>query len=266
MRLFLILLFLISPVVSASAGSSDWFRTEGAKIRLIALPSPQGTHINAGLQIELEKGWKTYWRSPGASGLPPQLDFAGSKNIASTALRFPVPTTFGDGKNLTAGYTTSVTLPITIEPLFPNRAVTINTTGILGICEEICVPVQFRLSLAEDGTGVSTADVARALFQSTSNLVSAQRDDLKIEAAKYAERKLLVRARVPMSATKAALMVEGPSDWYLTPAKARKVENGTALFEVNFSDIPQDADPTKIPLTFTLVSHGDGVEQKITPQ
>ncbi|MEM9732538.1 MAG: hypothetical protein AAF903_03505 [Pseudomonadota bacterium] len=56
---------------AAHGASSQWFETEGAKIRLVGLPSADGKMIDAGLQIELEEGWKTYWKSPGASGLPP---------------------------------------------------------------------------------------------------------------------------------------------------------------------------------------------------
>jgi DsbC/DsbD-like thiol-disulfide interchange protein len=33
----------------------------------------------AGILVELEPDWKTYWRVPGDSGIPPQFDWAGSK-------------------------------------------------------------------------------------------------------------------------------------------------------------------------------------------
>ena len=55
----------------------------GAKLRLIAQTSFDGKSFDAGLQIELEPGWKTYWRSPGSSGLPPQFSFSGSTNVAA---------------------------------------------------------------------------------------------------------------------------------------------------------------------------------------
>ena len=35
----------------------------------------------AGVQIRLEPGWKTYWRTPGDSGVPPSFDWSGSKNL-----------------------------------------------------------------------------------------------------------------------------------------------------------------------------------------
>lgn len=254
--------------VPASAASSAWFTTDGARMRLISLPSPDGKLIDAGLQIELAKGWKTYWRSPGASGLPPQISFSGSKNIAATKLNFPIPTTFGDAQNLTAGYKKSVTFPIAVEPLFAGRPLTLNATGLVGICGEICVPVQFQLSLTEDGRGVSSRDVASALFQSRAELMQPAHENFRVTKAVFrnsAKRELLVTAKVPDQTTQSALFLEGPDDWYLTPARAEKIENGIAEFRVNLDDIPKNAKPGETRLRFSIVAHGEGVEQELTP-
>lgn len=250
----------------AFGASSSWFETEGARLRLISLPSPDGKKLDAGLQIELEKGWKTYWRSPGASGLPPQLDFSGSRNIAGTAIDYPVPGTFGKNENLTAGYLNSVTLPISVEPLFAGRPITIKTSGIIGICREICVPVQFQLSLDADVTGGSTRDVASALFQSRSNLVKKATPNFSVKQAYVEGSQLLVEAAIPAGTTETTVMVEGPSDWYLTPAKADRINDTTALYRVNLADIPKTADPYSTELRFTLISGNLGVEQWLTPK
>ncbi|HAY91599.1 MAG TPA: hypothetical protein DCY34_08055, partial [Rhodobacteraceae bacterium] len=53
-----------------------------------------GTRV-AGLVLELEDGWKTYWRSPGASGFPPQFDFSTSKNVEDISIEWPAPNIFG---------------------------------------------------------------------------------------------------------------------------------------------------------------------------
>ena len=36
--------------------------------------TPDGARMTA-LQVELEPGWKTYWRSPGDAGIPPHFDW-----------------------------------------------------------------------------------------------------------------------------------------------------------------------------------------------
>ena len=267
--LILVMCFFYLGMQSHALGaSSPWFNVDGAKLRLVALPSPDGKTIDAGLQIELEKGWKTYWRSPGASGIPPEISFSSSKNIASLKLDYPIPITFGEKENLTAGYKNSITFPIKIELLFSNRPVTINAKGLLGICGEVCLPVQFDLSLLEDGKGFSSRDVASTLLKSRSSLIGKPRDDFYIKSVKLvseSENTLKVTARVPEGSSKGVLFVEGPSDWYLTPARALKIENNIAHFSVRLSDIPKTANPLETQLTLSLVADGAGIEQKIKP-
>lgn len=247
------------------AAESDWFVTEGAKIRLISLPAPDGKTINAGLQINLDKGWKTYWRSPGATGLPPQLDFSGSNNIAATSIDYPVPITFGENGNLTVGYDSSVTLPITIDPLFAGRPVKINLGGVVGICAEVCIPVQFTLSLEENGKGISSRAVASELLLARSNLIEAQHSEFMIKSATVADKMLKIEAIVPEGTSNSTILVEGPSNWYLTPTHATSVNGIAAQFEVSLADIPNDANPEETELRLTLVSHGKGVETRMTP-
>ena len=53
--------------------------------------------LRAGIEIRLDPGWKTYWRYPGDSGVPPTLDFAGSENVKSVTALWPAPQRFADG-------------------------------------------------------------------------------------------------------------------------------------------------------------------------
>lgn len=263
-RLMLAYLFslLLTPVWAAN---SPWFETEGAKLRLISQPSADGRTIDAGLEIELEKGWKTYWRSPGASGLPPQLDFGASTNIAKTHMHFPVPVTFGEGHNLSVGYDRSVTFPIQIEPLFANRPVQIAVNGLIGICAEVCIPVQFNLVLNEDGKGMSTRDVASSLNRAHSSLAKEPSDNFHINKLVYGNKNLEIVATVPAGTRSSTVLVEGPASWYLTPASAQTIDGTTARFEVGLQDLPMDADPLNTELKLTLISDGAAIEADMTP-
>ena len=80
----LLLLAVSGSNLPAAAGSSDWFETEGARIRLVTIdePTPEGT-LKGTLEIALDAGWKTYWADPGDAGIPPQIDIAGSQNVTS---------------------------------------------------------------------------------------------------------------------------------------------------------------------------------------
>ncbi|WP_111535256.1 protein-disulfide reductase DsbD domain-containing protein [Palleronia aestuarii] len=104
-----------------------------------------GTHV-AGLKIDLEPGWKTYWRAPGEAGLPPRFDWSQSSNVASVAVRWPVPEIFGMGGLTSVGYSETVTLPLVVTPRDPTRPAELSLDLEMGVCETICVPVSRHLS------------------------------------------------------------------------------------------------------------------------
>ena len=81
-------ILLVLPSQYGFAASSDEFSSTSVTARLISAEngvSPDTRSISAGLHLELSKGWKTYWRSPGEVGIPPSIDWAGSENIAEVA-------------------------------------------------------------------------------------------------------------------------------------------------------------------------------------
>lgn len=112
-----------------------------------------GTHM-AALQLRLDDGWKTYWRVPGVAGIPPTFEWGGSRNIASVDLHWPRPEVFDQGGIRTVGYRGGVVLPIEVTPADPARPVTIRARVNLGICRDICIPVDLALRgtlRAQDG-------------------------------------------------------------------------------------------------------------------
>ncbi|MAR05327.1 MAG: hypothetical protein CMK01_08535 [Planktomarina sp.] len=103
-----------------------------------------GTHIS-GLEIILAPGWKTYWRYPGDTGIPPQFDFSNSYDLKVLRVMYPVPKfTWEDGFR-SIGYHNSVIFPIIIQT---NSAEvpTLNGKVDLGICKDVCIPASFTFS------------------------------------------------------------------------------------------------------------------------
>jgi hypothetical protein len=117
-------------------------------LRAAVLPgwrTAEGTRMTA-LHLQLARGWKTYWRAPGDAGIPPAFDWSGSENLATVRFHWPRPQLFDLNGMTTIGYHGELLLPIEVIPADPARPVRIATRIEMGVCNEVCVPVDLRLS------------------------------------------------------------------------------------------------------------------------
>ena len=103
-----------------------------------------GAHM-AALDLMLAPGWKTYWRSPGDAGIPPQFDWAGSTNLKAVHIHWPAPQVFESNGMQTIGYHDRLILPIEIVPEDPGRPVGLSLAMQLGVCDDICIPASVSL-------------------------------------------------------------------------------------------------------------------------
>ena len=144
------------------AGASKWDETMGARLRIVTEdPQPGSETLRAILQIDLESGWKTYWREPGASGIPPKIDAVSGASAAD--VHFPVPHWVDQSYGSWAGYTEPVSLPITfaLEP----DATALSASVFLGICHDVCVPVTGQIDVplgASSGSALQAIQVDAA--------------------------------------------------------------------------------------------------------
>lgn len=132
---------LASPIAAAAQDLPPGLKS--ARL-LPAYPTAEGTWMTA-LRLELQPGWKTYWRSPGDSGVPPGFDWDGAGNIGAATLHWPVPEIIESAGERTLGYHGALVLPIEITPEAPGAPVTGRVGVELGLCESICVPAHLTL-------------------------------------------------------------------------------------------------------------------------
>src|SRR6516162_6570176 len=94
--------------------ASPWQRDGHSAVRLLA-GSRSGAVLLGGIAFQLQPGWKTYWRSPGDSGVPPRFDFTKSDNIEAVTVLWPAPMRFDDGAGgVSLGYHDQIVLPLRI--------------------------------------------------------------------------------------------------------------------------------------------------------
>jgi suppressor for copper-sensitivity B len=101
----------------AAAGVGAWVRSEASAARLLVDETTWqgGDKLLAGVQVRLTPGWKSYWRSPGVAGLPPEVDWAGSENVADAQVLWPAPRRFELFGIELLGYEKEVVLPVWIR-------------------------------------------------------------------------------------------------------------------------------------------------------
>jgi DsbC/DsbD-like thiol-disulfide interchange protein len=156
-------LFLVGAGFAADT-VSPWVEETGARIRLATgAAGPDGTR-EAGLELHLTEGWKTYWLNPGPTGIPPRLDFSGSDNLAHAEAHWPAPSRIADGDAEAAGYTGLVVVPLIVTPKDPAKPVTLKLRMDFGLCEKICVPASAELKL-DLVPGVAPQAMAAALIE-----------------------------------------------------------------------------------------------------
>ncbi len=135
--------------------ASPWERELHAATRLIAgesIKSSDAKWARAGIEIRLDPGWKTYWRYPGDSGVPPTLDFSGSENVKSVSAFWPAPERFADGAGGNSiGYVGDVVLPLRIVPDDASKLSSLHVKLGYAVCGKLCVPAQAELGLTLSG-------------------------------------------------------------------------------------------------------------------
>lgn len=120
-----------------------------------------GTRM-AAIEISLAPGWHTYWRQPGAAGIPPQLDLTGSANLAAAAIHWPLPTVIDQNGLTSLGFLDRVVLPLELTPAGPGP-IALRARLDIGVCDDICVPVEFTFDAALTGAGTADPEIAAAL-------------------------------------------------------------------------------------------------------
>lgn len=139
-------------LLSADAASAQGFAQQVASVSLIeGWRQADGTHV-AAVEISLEPGWHTYWRVPGASGIPPHFDWSASGNLSSVAYEWPRPDAFDSAGALTIGYHDRLVLPLILHANDPAAPIDLSLDLFFGVCEDICVPAEETVTARLDPT------------------------------------------------------------------------------------------------------------------
>lgn len=103
---------------------------------------------HAGVEIRLDPGALTYWRSPGGAGAPPSFSFEGSDNVADVSVLYPAPLRLDESGTEVFGYQGAVTFPLHVTPKDDSRPANLALTLRYAVCEKLCLPAKATASLS----------------------------------------------------------------------------------------------------------------------
>jgi DsbC/DsbD-like thiol-disulfide interchange protein len=260
-------LFASQASIEARAeDASPWQKDGHSAVRLLA-GSRSGAVLLGGIAMQLQVGWKTYWRTPGDSGVPPRFDFSKSENIEAVTVLWPAPTKFDDGAGgHSLGYHNDIVLPLRIVAKNPDKPVTLRADINYAVCEKICIPVDASAELSFNSVA-STED--SALFAALDAVPKPANvgdpNPLTIRDIKREGTSAVLVDVVTPDAKDVNLFVEGPTpDWSLPiPNLLEHSPPGVKRFAFQLEGLPPGANPSGAALKFTLVGGDHSYEFNI---
>lgn len=243
--------------VAPADDASPWQRDGHSAVRLLA-GSRSGAVLLGGIAFQLQQGWKTYWRTPGDSGVPPRFDFSKSDNVEAVTVMWPAPLKFDDGAGgHSIGYHNQIVLPLRIVAKAADKPVTLRAEINYAVCEKLCIPVEARAELGFNSVASTEDANLRAALDTVPKPANiGDPNPLTIRDVKRdGATKVVVDVVAAADAHKVNLFVEGPTpDWALPiPAPVEHSPPGVKRFSFELDGLPPGAKPDGAALKFTLV-------------
>jgi DsbC/DsbD-like thiol-disulfide interchange protein len=243
----------------AAASSSPWSDVQGGAVRLVTSGRPDADGILRGaLQIDLKPGWKTYWRDPGDTGVPPAISVTGA-SLAEVA--YPAPQRFDEDGTVWNGYEAPVSFAVRLK-VGGGRTEEIGAHVFLGVCETICIPLQAQLEVDPDADASNPQDAA-IVTQAFEAVPAPARAGFRLNGAKRAGEVLTVEAELPRPDAATELFMAAPEGYSFGPPKRSGGKDGRTVFSVPVYEQPDKSAPGTA-AHYTLVQDDKAVEGKVS--
>ena len=246
----------ISSMEAKAQDASPWQKGTHAAVRLLA-GSRSGPVLLGGVAVQLDPGWKTYWRTSGDSGVPPRFDFSKSENVEAVTVLWPAPTKFDDGAGgFSLGYHDQVVLPLRIVPKTNDKPVTLRANINYAVCEKICIPVEASTELTFASVASTEDSVLFAALDTVPKPASVgDPNPLTIRDVKREGKSTVLIDVLSPDARTVNLFVEGPTpDWALpVPKLVEHGPPGIKRFSFELDGVPPGVNPEGAALKLTLV-------------
>ncbi|WP_343560266.1 protein-disulfide reductase DsbD family protein [Kiloniella sp. b19] len=263
-------------VRDARAAASGWQEMDQLSVRLLSDRDALGEgEVVFALEQVLQKGWKTYWRSPGDAGFPLSVDWSGSENVESLEVLWPAPHRFVLFGLQTFGYSDRVVFPLAVKAKDTSRSLTLRLTANYLICEEVCIPYSnaFEMTL-QPGKGFQSleADLVQDALKTVPELQTpgAQSSvaSFRSLALQGSDEELVLAGMISIPGESlpdgSDVLVEGPTAFLYSAPEFRPASGGEDLYSfaitVTSTDDRQVLEGKRLTLTYVNDEQKSGTE------
>lgn len=249
-----LLLLLASCAITAQAADTGWLRNaqnSHAEVRLRSASHNDNQQLL--LDIRLQPGWKTYWRTPGEGGVAPEIRWQ-TPDVKAQWF-WTAPERFDVSGLTTQGYKGDITLPIELAKLSSQQ---LAGTLTLSTCSDVCILTDFPFSL--DLTQPADAHFARDFAEAMGRIPAASGLTDQLDAS-FVKGELQIRAQRQGGWQQPELFFDYPPGSMLA-APTIRVNGDTLSARVAVTDEWGEAAPDLRGKTLSLVVADGGIAQQ----
>ena len=176
----LAIIFLLHQSISAQQKS-----LAEARIVVDSFSSEKDSVISLGVLINLQDDWHIYWRNPGDSGLPTDIELSLPNGITASEIKFPIPKIFASEEIVNYGYGHQVLflIDLIIPRNYSSKEINISAKITSLICKEMCKAFDTTVTISLDMSKDFTAEESISrLFEATRKMIPEQNQNLNINA------------------------------------------------------------------------------------
>jgi len=175
--------------------------------------NPQANTVEALLEVKLDTGWKTYWRSPGEGGVAPSIDWSLSNNLEDVDWHWPMPKRYEFLGVETLGYKEHIIFPMTLHVEDMSKPVFLSGKLTMSSCTSICVLTDYEISLDFTPSDLSASQEAMHLYNQGMSHVPKPSKAITLDQISWDERSrtLSVIATNPQGWKQPDVFIDGTS-------------------------------------------------------
>ncbi len=267
-----LLVLVAGPAFAQSSPLASVVKTENIRAELVSEVSTvkAGEPFWVGLHLAIKPKWHTYWKNPGDSGLPTEINWTLPAGAKADPIVWPAPTFFDIGGVINYGYHDDVVLLTKITP--PADAtgdargpLVLNADANWLVCEDVCIPEEGKFSLSlPTGPAATPNDATKALFDNARRTVPvASPWPARFGLSKAGDPTLVVDAKGLKPDTIRSVYFF-PAEWGPVASMAKQSVSVTAdgiRIPLKKGDA-KAASPQQIAGTLVLTEKTDGSEQR----